>query len=92
MRWPWRLRRAIEPRPMVSRAMELETAKEILAEVFHARPGEVEEMILRRLAGERARGARGEAVAGDVLCGGVSCITYGNGIIQGSPQSQCGPL
>ena len=49
MRWPWRLRRAIEPRPMVSiRAMELETAKEILAEVFHARPGEVEEMIQRR--------------------------------------------
>jgi hypothetical protein len=34
---------------MVSRAMELETAKEILAEVFHARPGEVEEMIKRRL-------------------------------------------
>ncbi|MCX6673100.1 MAG: hypothetical protein NTY37_04905 [Methanothrix sp.] len=49
MRWPWRRRRAIEPRPMVSRAMELETAKEILAEVFHARPGEVEEMIKSRL-------------------------------------------
>jgi hypothetical protein len=49
MRWPWKLRRAIEPRPMLSRAMELETAKEILAEVFHARPGEVEEMIQRRL-------------------------------------------
>ena len=32
---------AIEPRPMVStRAMELETAKEILVEVFGARPGE----------------------------------------------------
>ena len=46
MRWPWRQRGAIEPRPMVStRAMELQTAKEILAEVFHARPGEVEEMI-----------------------------------------------
>ena len=27
MRWPWRPRRAIESRPMVSRAMELETAK-----------------------------------------------------------------
>ena len=49
MRRPWRRRGAIEPRPMVSRAMELETAKEILAEVFHARPGEVEEMIKRRL-------------------------------------------
>jgi hypothetical protein len=51
MRWPWRQRRAkpIEPRPMVSRAMELQTAKEILAEVFGARPGEVEEMIKSRL-------------------------------------------
>ena len=49
MRWPWRQRGAIEPRPMVSRAMELETAKEILTEVFHVRPGEVEEMIKRRL-------------------------------------------
>jgi hypothetical protein len=50
MRWPWRQRRAIEPRRAVStRAMELQTAKEILAEVFGARPGEVEEMIQMRL-------------------------------------------
>ena len=49
VRWPWKLRRAIESRPMVSRAMEPQTAKEILAEVFHARPGEVEEMIKSRL-------------------------------------------
>ena len=50
MKWPWRPRGEIEPRPMVSiRAMELETAKEILAEVFHARSGEVEEMIKSRL-------------------------------------------
>ena len=50
MRWPWRRRGEIEPRPMASiRVMELETAKEILAEVFHARPGEVEEMIQSRL-------------------------------------------
>ncbi len=52
MRWPWRLQaRPIEPRraAVSTRAMELETAKEILAEVFHARPGEVEEMIHRRL-------------------------------------------
>ena len=34
MRWPWRLRGAIEPRLIVSRVMELETAKEILAEIF----------------------------------------------------------
>jgi hypothetical protein len=51
MRWPWRRQaRPIEPRPLVNiRAMELQTAKEILAEVFGARPGEVEEMIQRRL-------------------------------------------
>jgi len=50
MRWPWRQQaRPIEPRPVASiRAMELETAKEILAEVFHARPGEVEEIIKSR--------------------------------------------
>ncbi|NMB86408.1 MAG: hypothetical protein A4E44_01033 [Methanosaeta sp. PtaB.Bin018] len=51
MRWPWRkAARPIEPRLAISsRAMELQTAKEILAEVFDARPGEVEEMIQRRL-------------------------------------------
>ena len=52
MRWPWKRDQAgpVEPRPMVSiKAMELQTAKEILAEVFHARPGEVEEMIRSRL-------------------------------------------
>jgi hypothetical protein len=51
MRWPWwQQARPIEPRRAVNiRAQELETAKEILAEVFHARPGEVEEMIQRRL-------------------------------------------
>ena len=32
-----------------TRVMELETAKEILEEVFCARPDEVEEMIKRRL-------------------------------------------
>jgi hypothetical protein len=51
MRWPWRQKaKPIESRLMVSiRAMELQTAKEILAEVFGARPGEVEEMIKSRL-------------------------------------------
>ena len=51
MRWPWRRQaRKVEPRQAVSiRAQELETAKEILVEVFHARPSEVEEMIQKRL-------------------------------------------
>ena len=51
MRWPWiRDARLIEPRPVINpTVLELQTAKEILAEVFHARPGEVEEMIQNRL-------------------------------------------
>jgi hypothetical protein len=32
-----------------TRTLELETAKQILAEVFRARPSDVEDMILRRL-------------------------------------------
>jgi hypothetical protein len=37
-------RRAINPK-----VLELETAKEILAEVFHTQPADIEEMIQRRL-------------------------------------------
>jgi hypothetical protein len=42
MRWPWRREaRPIEPRRAVSAGvMEMEAAKEILAEVFHARPAD----------------------------------------------------
>jgi len=51
MRWPWwRRQRPRAPRPAANpRRQELETAKEILAEVFGARPSDVEEMIQRRL-------------------------------------------
>ena len=51
IRWPRRLEpRPLEPRIKVNpRLLELHTAKEILAEIFHARPGEVEEMIQSRL-------------------------------------------
>jgi hypothetical protein len=60
MRWPWWERR----RPGASmlaanpRRQELETAKEILAEVFGARPSDVEEMIRLRLE-ERSWGEEG---------------------------------
>ena len=52
MMWPWkRETRQIEPRRAAStRVSELETAKEILAEIFHIRPDDVEEMIQMRLA------------------------------------------
>ncbi len=49
--WPWRKEaRPIEPRRRVNtKVLELQTAKEILAEVFHARPVDVEEMVRLRL-------------------------------------------
>ena len=48
---PWkREARPLGPRLMVNpRLMELETAKQILEEIFHARPSDVEEMIRMRL-------------------------------------------
>ena len=51
IRWPAIPKpKRVETRHATSTSvLELETAKEILAEVFHARPGDVEEMILRRL-------------------------------------------
>ena len=40
----------LEPRRKVNpRILELETAKQILEEVFHARPSDIEDMIQRRL-------------------------------------------
>ena len=48
---PWkRDARPLEPRPAVNpRILELQTAKQILEEIFHARPSDVEEMIQMRL-------------------------------------------
>ena len=50
MRWPWRRRAELcEPRRAVSgKVLELETAKEILAEVFGITIVEAEEMIKQR--------------------------------------------
>jgi hypothetical protein len=52
MRLPWRREgRSIEPTCLVSpRRAELEMAKEILCEIFHVLPTDVEDMIQRRLA------------------------------------------
>ena len=48
---PWRrdVRPIEPPRRVNPKRAELETAKEILAEVFHVRPSVVEEMIQQRL-------------------------------------------
>jgi len=51
LRWPPVKRQPITPPVRINPAvLELEVAKEILGEIFGARPGEVEEMIRQRLA------------------------------------------
>ena len=51
MKWPWRRKEKLcESRIRTnSKLMELETAKEILAEIFQTRPADVDEMIQSRL-------------------------------------------
>ena len=51
IRWPRkRETRPHEPRQMVNpRLLELQTAKQILEEIFHARPSDIDEMIQMRL-------------------------------------------
>ena len=48
---PWKREgKPLEPKIMVNpRLLELQTAKQILEEIFHARPSDVEEMIQMRL-------------------------------------------
>jgi hypothetical protein len=56
MKWSWwdRRRPRAPKRPVVNpRRQELETAKEILAEVFEAWPSDMEEMIRLRLEERR---------------------------------------
>ena len=50
MKLPWE-RKAIlaQPRPVSTKQLELEAAKQILSEVFHVLPADVEDMIQRRL-------------------------------------------
>jgi hypothetical protein len=49
MRFWKRKANIIQPRRISTKQLELETAKEILAEIFHARPSDVEDMIHSRL-------------------------------------------
>jgi hypothetical protein len=62
MRLPWiKEARLIDPgMPPNLRVIELQTAKEILAEVFHTLPGKVEEMIQMRLEEIRPEEVRQE--------------------------------
>ncbi len=48
--WHRREARPLEPKKKVNtRILELQAAKEILAEIFHARPEDIEEIIKSRL-------------------------------------------
>ena len=51
IKWSWKREfRTFEPRQKINpRLIELETAKQILEEIFHARPSDVDDMIHRRL-------------------------------------------
>jgi len=49
MRFWKRKANTIQPRRISTKQLELETAKEMLAEIFHARPEDVEDMIHSRL-------------------------------------------
>jgi len=64
MMWLWkRDTKQIEPRRAANTSvLELETAKEILAEIFHIKPDDVEEMIQMRLA-ERDWGEQKEPLS-----------------------------
>jgi hypothetical protein len=75
MRWPWlRHGRAIEPpRAVSSKRAQLETAKEILAEVFHAGPEDVEEMIKSRLE-ERSLAYEQRPLSEDGLWPATFCL------------------
>ncbi len=65
---PWkRGARPIEPpRRFNLKRAELETAKEILAEVFHVRPAEVEQMIQQRLEERSQAAAQGPIPEGEL--------------------------
>jgi len=52
--YPAQEARAVKPRRTINpRLMELETAKQILEEIFHARHSNVDDMIQRRLEEKR---------------------------------------
>ena len=70
MRLPWRREaRLIEPKPMVGpKVLELQTAMEILAEVFHARSADVEEMIQRRLEEKNSPGEYEDVLWPSTFC------------------------
>ncbi len=75
IRWPWlREARPIEPSRIVNpRRVELETAKEILAEIFGVREVEVEEMIQRRME-ERSWAIEQTYLAEDGLWPATFCL------------------
>lgn len=56
-----------------AKALQLEAAKEILAEVFHARPADVEDMLRSRLE-ERSPDFEQESISEDGLWPATFCL------------------
>jgi hypothetical protein len=75
MRLPWRREaKSIRPACLVShKHAELETAKEILGEIFHARPADIDEMIRSRI-GERSWIMERTHLAEDELWPATFCL------------------
>jgi hypothetical protein len=62
-------------RPIINpKLMELETAKEILAEIFHTRPSDIEDMIQSRLLEERSCSADQTRLIGEELWSTTFCL------------------
>ncbi len=71
--WHRRAARPLPPEKKVNpRPLELQAAKEILAEIFHARPEDIEEMIQSRL--DERSWAVGQTPASDGLWPVAFCL------------------
>ena len=72
------LGKLLRPQRMVmnrsTKALELESAKEILAEVFHVRPSVVEDMLQRRLEERRSLAFEQEPPSEDGLWPATFCL------------------
>lgn len=52
MKWSWKRAPILaQTMPVSTKKLELEAAKQILAEIFRIRPAEVDDMLMKRLEG-----------------------------------------
>jgi hypothetical protein len=63
----------VQPQLVSTKQLELETAKKILSEIFHARPSDVEDMIHSRLVERSCRQENDEGLWPVSFCIGECC-------------------